>query len=67
LLPREDRSPRDEFMIDLGDYVRVRGNLVQRGFDSDANVLWWTDTIEPSGPAISTSHCDLDEQPDLCA
>jgi hypothetical protein len=63
----EDRSPTEEFDIGTGDYVRVRGNLVQRGFDSDANVLWWTDTIDPSGTATSTSHCDLDEQPDLCA
>src|SRR5262245_37630303 len=26
-----DRSPSEEFMIGPGDYVRVRGNLVQRG------------------------------------
>jgi hypothetical protein len=63
----EDRSPREEFMINLGDYVRVLGNLVQRGFDGDANVLWFTATIEPSGPALSTSHCELNTQPDLCA
>jgi hypothetical protein len=63
----EDRSPRDEFMIKPGDYVRVRGNLVQRGFDLDVNVLWWTSSIDPSGPAASTSHCELNDQPDLCA
>jgi hypothetical protein len=37
------------------------------GFYLDANVLWWTSSIDPSGPAASTSHCELNDQPDLCA
>jgi hypothetical protein len=62
----EDRSPRTFVDIDEGSYVAVWGNLRQRGFDLDANVLWWTGTTHASGMAPSNSHCELDEHPNMC-
>ena len=50
-----------------GDIVHIDGNMVQRGFDGNANVLWfvkqagWHDRI-----LIALSHCELDELPPMC-
>jgi len=68
-----DRSPRST--LELGDFIVVGGNLLQRGFDLDANVLWWTQQTACCGgtpgaraprATWSRSHCELDELPNLC-
>jgi hypothetical protein len=63
----EDRGPPAG--IALGDYVAVRGNLRKRGFDLDANVLWWTMNTNMSGTTGSlgrSTHCDINDLPPLC-
>ena len=60
----DDSSPSS--FITLGDFVGVAGNIQQRGFDSDANVLWFALEIGLGGTTRSRTHCDLDEMMNLC-
>ena len=69
-----DRSPRST--LELGDFITVAGNLLQRSFDLDANVLWWTQGTACCGvvegrtaphATFARSHCELDELPNTCA
>lgn len=52
--------------ITRGDILHIDGNMVQRGFDGDANVLWFTKEVGWHDRTWIRSHCELDELPPMC-
>lgn len=53
--------------ISVGDLVTVNGNMQQREFDDNANVLWWENSTAAHGRIADGtpqpfSYCDIDEQ-----
>ena len=63
----EDRSPAAT--IFPGDYVGVTGPIRKRGFDGDANVMWWTDRTDMAGRTlfdVASTHCDINDLDPAC-
>lgn len=53
--------------VAVGDYVSVTGNMVRRGEDSGANVLWFASTAAAHGRASDGlprpfSYCEVDDE-----
>lgn len=65
----EDTSPTatSGTVIAVGDLITIRGNMVKREFDENANVMWWVTSSALSGTAPSSipnnpfSYCEIDE------
>ncbi len=65
----------NESELTVGDYVTIKGNMLQRSFDNNANVLWWVSknentgelNVNQSGRANSSiqnrpSYCEVDDE-----
>lgn len=60
----EDTEGKSE-EISVGDYLTVRGNMVPRSFDGNANVIWWVSHTNLHGKAGADlrrpfSYCEID-------
>ncbi len=73
--PTGENEQGNETVLEVGDYVTIRGNMLQRPFDNCANVLWWVSTnsetgelnVNQSGPAgipvqNNPSYCEVNDE-----
>jgi hypothetical protein len=55
--------------ISPGNYLAVRGPIRKRGFDSDANVMWFTLHTDMAGNTMfleASTHCDINDLSPAC-